>query len=142
METEHKKNSPFVPVPNSGTIVPKTAPVLETGEAEPVAEIVSKFGDPEAFGERELIARRDIQKFPYGTKLYASPPSLPAPDERLERLVKALEEIAEDTRRCDHDMGFDREIGPLGCSLGDKCVCMHIHMTATVALAAVKEARE
>lgn len=35
-----------------------------------VAEIVSKYGDPEAFGERELIPRVDIQKYPYGTKLY------------------------------------------------------------------------
>lgn len=38
----------------------------------PVAEIVSAHGDPEAFGERELVARVDIQKFPYGTKLYAA----------------------------------------------------------------------
>lgn len=36
-----------------------------------IAEIVSKYGDPEAFGERALIERQDIQKLPYGTKLYA-----------------------------------------------------------------------
>lgn len=41
----------------------------EGGEA--IAEIVSMHGDPEAFGERELIALVDIQKFPYRTKLYA-----------------------------------------------------------------------
>lgn len=40
---------------------------------EAVAEIVSAHGDPEAFGERELIARVNIQKFPYRTKLYAAP---------------------------------------------------------------------
>lgn len=40
-------------------------------QGEPVAEVVSKFGDPEAFGERELAALKDIQKLPYGTKLYA-----------------------------------------------------------------------
>lgn len=40
-------------------------------QGEPVAEIVSKYGDPEAFGERELITLKDISKFPYGTKLYA-----------------------------------------------------------------------
>jgi hypothetical protein len=45
-------------------------------EQEPVAEIVSAHGDPEAFGERELIARADIQKFPYGTKLFASSTAL------------------------------------------------------------------
>lgn len=44
-------------------------------QGEPVAEIVSKFGDPEAFGEREMIALKDISKLPYGTKLYASPPA-------------------------------------------------------------------
>lgn len=42
---------------------------------EPVAEIVSKYGDPEAFGERELITLKDISKFPYGTKLYAEQPA-------------------------------------------------------------------
>lgn len=40
-------------------------------QGEPVAEIVSKYGDPEAFGGRELITLKDISKFPYGTKLYA-----------------------------------------------------------------------
>jgi hypothetical protein len=39
---------------------------------ELVAEVVSKHGDPEAFGERELIERANIQKLPYGTKLYAA----------------------------------------------------------------------
>ncbi|EOB9989597.1 DUF3850 domain-containing protein [Cronobacter sakazakii] len=48
--------------------------------AEPVAEVVSKFGDPEAFGERELRILADIQKMPYGTKFFASaPPAPPAP---------------------------------------------------------------
>ncbi len=42
-------------------------------ESKPVAEIVSKHGDPEAFGERELQVIADIRKMPYGTKLYASP---------------------------------------------------------------------
>ncbi|MBL1311224.1 MULTISPECIES: hypothetical protein [unclassified Pseudomonas] len=44
-------------------------------QGEPVAEIVSKYGDPEAFGERELITLKDISKFPYGTKLYADQPA-------------------------------------------------------------------
>lgn len=25
--------------------------------------------------------------------------------------------------RCAHDLGFDRELGPLGCNLGDQCFC-------------------
>lgn len=44
-------------------------------QGEPVAEIASKYGDPEAFGERELITLKDISKFPYGTKLYADQPA-------------------------------------------------------------------
>lgn len=50
---------------------------FDQGDGDAVAEIVSKFGDPEAFGERELVALKDIQQFAYGTKLYAR--SLPAP---------------------------------------------------------------
>lgn len=29
--------------------------------------------------------------------------------------------------RCIHDGGFDREIGPIGCNLGDGCVCIGIY---------------
>lgn len=28
---------------------------------------------------------------------------------------------------CVHDGGFDREIGPIGCDLGDKCVCIGVY---------------
>lgn len=37
---------------------------------EPVAEVVSIYGDPEAFGEREIRPLVGIQQMPYGTKLY------------------------------------------------------------------------
>lgn len=40
---------------------------------EPVAMVVSKFGDPEAFGEREIEARADLSKVPYNTPLYRRP---------------------------------------------------------------------
>lgn len=39
--------------------------------SKPSAEVVSKFGDPEAFGERELKVLADIQKLAYGTKFYS-----------------------------------------------------------------------
>ena len=39
--------------------------------SKPSAEVVSKFGDPEAFGERELRVLTDIQKLAYGTKFYS-----------------------------------------------------------------------
>lgn len=57
-------------------VADNTSPVLsqpEPNNSKPVAEIVSKHGDPEAFGERELQVIADIRKMPYGTKLYASP---------------------------------------------------------------------
>jgi hypothetical protein len=37
--------------------------------------VVSKFGDPEAFGEREIVVLADLSKIPYDTKLYTSPPA-------------------------------------------------------------------
>ncbi len=39
-------------------------------DREPVAEMVSIYGDPEAFGEREIRPLVGIQQMPYGTKLY------------------------------------------------------------------------
>lgn len=44
--------------------------LLATMDSEPVAEVVSMFGDPEAFGEREIKLLVGIQNMPYGTKLY------------------------------------------------------------------------
>ncbi len=49
---------------------------------------------------------------------------------------EALQTIADLTARCEHDGGFDREIGPIGCNLGDKCVCIGIHQVARAALKA------
>ncbi|STV04504.1 Uncharacterised protein [Klebsiella pneumoniae] len=43
---------------------------LAAMDSEPVAEVVSIYGDPEAFGEREIRPLIGIQKMPYGTKLY------------------------------------------------------------------------
>lgn len=43
---------------------------LAAMDSEPVAEVVSIYGDPEAFGEREIRPLVGIQQMPYGTKLY------------------------------------------------------------------------
>ncbi|MBI6181111.1 hypothetical protein JEQ07_11975 [Serratia proteamaculans] len=53
--------------------------LLANREAQPVAEVVSKYGDPEAFGEREIrvLADADLQKIPYDTKLFTAPPAVP-----------------------------------------------------------------
>ena len=53
---------------------------------------------------------------------------------KIERMTKALEQIS--SSRCDHFMGFDREMGWLGCSLGDKCVCVGL---CTIASSALRE---
>ncbi|HGA3038681.1 TPA: ead/Ea22-like family protein [Serratia marcescens] len=39
--------------------------------SNPVAEVVSKFGDPEAFGEREIKLLTGIQQMAYGTRFYS-----------------------------------------------------------------------
>lgn len=53
---------------------------LALPDAQPVAEIVNKFGDPEAFAERELKALTDIQKLQIGSKLFfASGSTAPQP---------------------------------------------------------------
>lgn len=63
-----------------------------TDELKIMAEVVSAHGDPEAFGERELVAVADIQKLPYRTKLcrhdeaMAEIERLRAENERLQRL--------------------------------------------------------
>ncbi|HHT0469872.1 hypothetical protein DMT38_20315 [Klebsiella variicola] len=46
-------------------------------DSEPVAEVVSIYGDPEAFGEREIRPLVGIQQMPYWTKLYCH--AQPAP---------------------------------------------------------------
>lgn len=43
---------------------------LAAMDGEPVAEVVSIYGDTEAFGEREIRPLVGIQQMPYGTKLY------------------------------------------------------------------------
>ncbi|MDN6876911.1 hypothetical protein QO209_31085 [Pseudomonas citronellolis] len=42
-------------------------------ELKPAAIVRSRYGDPEAFGERWLEVLADIQSMPYGAKLYAIP---------------------------------------------------------------------
>ncbi|MCE0162259.1 DUF550 domain-containing protein [Klebsiella variicola subsp. variicola] len=50
-------------------------------DSEPVAEVVSIYGDPEAFGEREIRPLVGIQQMPYGTKLYRHAPPAPECDQ-------------------------------------------------------------
>ncbi|EPB1657405.1 hypothetical protein ACRXF6_004447 [Klebsiella pneumoniae] len=62
---------------------------LAAMDSEPVAEVVSIYGDPEAFGEREIRPLVGIQQMPYGTKLYRHAQPVPVvPDDVLEALQK------------------------------------------------------
>ncbi|SXG40099.1 Eaa1 [Klebsiella pneumoniae] len=64
-------------------------PAQPAADSEPVAEVVSIYGDPEAFGEREIIPLVSIQQMPYGTKLYRhAQPALVVPDDVLDALQK------------------------------------------------------
>ena len=51
-------------------LIRQSLAAMDSEPAAPVAEIVSIYGDPEAFGEREIRPLVGIQQMPYGTKLY------------------------------------------------------------------------
>ncbi|HHU6273021.1 DUF551 domain-containing protein [Klebsiella pneumoniae] len=68
-------------------------------DSEPVAEVVSIYGDPEAFGEREIRPLVGIQQMPYGTKLYRH--TQPAPVVPEEATPDSIEILAS-ARRRDH----------------------------------------
>lgn len=62
---------------------------LAAMDSKPVAEVVSIYGDPEAFGEREIRPLVGIQQMPYGTKLYRHAQPVPVvPQDVLEALQK------------------------------------------------------
>ncbi|WP_326494386.1 hypothetical protein [Klebsiella variicola] len=68
-------------------------------DREPVAEVVSIYGDPEAFGEREIRPLVGIQQMPYGTKLYRH--AQPAPVVPEEMTIRDACKFAQDMRLFD-----------------------------------------
>lgn len=67
-------------------------------DREPVAEVVSIYGDPEAFGEREIRPLVGIQQMPYGTKLYRHAQPVPAVSaDLLHTAASAIEDLLEHT---------------------------------------------
>lgn len=58
-----------------------------------------------------------------------------AAEQRLKEAMQVLD-------RCEHDGGFDREVGPIGCALGEKCVCIGVYPILTGQRAFIKEAGE
>ncbi|HGE9142158.1 TPA: hypothetical protein ACGBQ6_004492, partial [Yersinia enterocolitica] len=71
--------------------------------SKPVAEVNSKYGDPEAFGERELNVLADIQKMPYRTKFYSQ--------EYVDALIAQLEAAQKEI----HDLKM--KLSDAGCLL-------------------------
>lgn len=69
---------------------------LAAMDSEPVAEVVSIYGDPEDFGEREIRPLVGIQQMPYGTKLYrhAQPAPVVLKGHQIRELVNQLRDIA------------------------------------------------
>ncbi|HFT1541259.1 TPA: hypothetical protein ACH27N_000220 [Klebsiella quasipneumoniae subsp. similipneumoniae] len=85
---------------------------MDSEPAAPVAEVVSIYGDHEAFGEREIRPLVGIQQMPYGTKLYrhAQQPVVP------EDVLAALQKVA----RIRLDMNdFDGDRRGIADCLGD-----------------------
>ena len=69
---------------------------LAAMDSEPVAEVVSIYGDHEAFGEREIRPLVGIQQMPCGTKLYrhAQPAPVVLKGHQIRELVNQLRDIA------------------------------------------------
>ncbi|HFI1947190.1 TPA: polyphosphate kinase [Yersinia enterocolitica] len=67
--------------------------LAELKALQPMAEVVSKFGDPEAFGERELNILADIQKMPYGTQLFTAAKPAEMPRHIFSMLVNELRDV-------------------------------------------------
>ncbi|TXE41388.1 hypothetical protein FOT61_11380 [Serratia marcescens] len=84
--------------------------------SNPVAEIVSKFGDPEAFGERKIKLLTGIQQMAYGTKFYSQ--------EYVSALTQRIAEL--EAIRSDASQVF-KEIGnELGCNPDNESIMMAI----------------
>lgn len=72
---------------------------LAAMDSEPVAEVVSIYGDPEAFGEREIRPLVGIQQMPYGTKLYRHAQRPVVPNEITSASAPEVFEVAAEAER-------------------------------------------
>ena len=77
-------------------------------DREPVAEVVSIYGDPEAFGEREIRSLVGIQQMPYGTKLYRHAQPVPVVStDLLHTAASAIEDLLTTKDRAGAGVWFD-----------------------------------
>ncbi|WP_368763292.1 DUF551 domain-containing protein [Klebsiella variicola] len=80
-------------------------------DSEPVAEVVSIYGDPEAFGEREIRPLVGIQQMPYGTKLYRHAQLAPVvPEEATPENVEMLSGYVSTYKLTDSERDIAAEI--------------------------------
>ncbi|WP_260466595.1 hypothetical protein [Klebsiella pneumoniae] len=81
---------------------------LAAMDSEPVAEVVSIYGDPEAFGEREIRPLVGIQQMPYGTKLYRHAQQAPVVSaDLLHTAASAIEDLLTTKDRTGAGVWFD-----------------------------------
>ena len=77
-------------------------------DSEPVAEVVSIYGDHEAFGEREISSLVGIQQMPYGTKLYRHAQPVPVVStDLLHTAASAIEDLLTTKDRAGAGVWFD-----------------------------------
>lgn len=86
--------------------------------SQPVAIVVNKYGDPEAFGERELKLLTDIQKVPYNTNFYSQDyvTLLLAENAELKASLSEWEDCKHDGATY-HDMSGRERCGRCGADL-------------------------
>ncbi|HDU2934041.1 TPA: hypothetical protein RFJ31_002555 [Klebsiella pneumoniae] len=86
---------------------------LAAMDSAPVAEVVSIYGDPEAFGEREIRPLVGIQQMPYGTKLYRHAQPAPVVPDDVQRDAKRWRALLGSARiRILGSAGFDATAHP------------------------------
>ena len=76
-------------------LIRQSLAAMDSEPAAPVAEVVSIYGDPEAFGEREIRPLVGIQQMPYGTKLYRHAQPAPVVPDKMTAIVKDEAEYVE-----------------------------------------------
>ncbi len=80
-------------------LIRQSLAAMDSEPAAPVAEIVSIYGDPEAFGEREIRPLVGIQQMPYGTKLYRHAQPAPVVHGEVARAIEELKRTLVDCNR-------------------------------------------
>ena len=80
---------------------------LAAMDSDPVAEVVSIYGDPEAFGEREIRPLVGIQQMPYGTKLYRHAQQQVVSADLLHTAASAIEDLLTTKDRTGAGVWFD-----------------------------------